>query len=112
MKAKGKTDEVKMGGIEARVRAAREGRAYTQEEVSQMAGIGTVQLSRIENGHMRPRAKTIRHLAEALDVTVETLTGAEGLPYLGARQQERQRDRPRLEGTPAADAVSEGRGER
>lgn len=112
MKAKGRADEVKTDGIGARVRAAREGRAYTQEEVSKKAGIGTVQLSRIENNHMRPRAKTIRHLAEALDVPVETLTGAEGLPYLGARQQERHRERPRLDGTPAADAVSEGRGER
>ncbi len=111
MKAKGRTNNAKTVGVGARIRAARKGRALEQRHVATRSGITPEQLSRIENGHMEPRPKTIRHLAEALDVPVETLTGAEGLPSLGARQQVRQRERPRLDGTPAADAVSEGRGE-
>lgn len=103
--------ETKAGEIGARVRAVREGRALTQREVAERAGVGMEQISRIENGRRQPRATTIRRLAEALGVPVETLTGAEGLPRLAERQQERQRERPRLSGTPAADAVSEGRGE-
>ncbi len=100
------------GGVGARVRAVREGRSLTQSEVAERAGVKVVAISRLENGHTRSRPGTVRKLAGALGVPVETLTGAEGLPSLGERQQERHRERPRLDGTPAADAVSEGRGER
>lgn len=65
--------------IGARVRQVREGRALTQQEVADRAGMGTAMISRIEHGHRKPRAKTLRRLAEALDVAVERLTGATDL---------------------------------
>ncbi len=63
-----------IGEIGARVRAVREGRALTQQEVAERSGLGPEQISRIENGRRRPRAKTLRRLAEALGVAVEYLT--------------------------------------
>ena len=109
-------DEAEAGGVGARVRAVREGRSLTQAEVAERAGVRWLAISRLENGHTRPRPGTVRKLAEALGVPVETLTGAEGLPRLGESLGTRpkgvsQRERPHFEGTPAADAVSEGRGD-
>lgn len=57
-------------------------------------------INELENLKRGAQARTARALADALGVSIREL-----------RQGERQRERPRLEGTPAADAVSEGRGE-
>ncbi len=102
------------GEIGARVRAVREGRALTQAEVAEKSGLGPEQISRIENGRRRPRAKTLRKLAEALGVAVEKLTGAEELlssggPVFAAKET---RERPRFDEPLAAEAVSQDRGER
>ena len=51
-----------------RLRAIRERRALTQEELAQMAGINRVTLNTIEAGHSEPRAGTVRKLAQALGV--------------------------------------------
>ncbi len=74
--AKGSKEKARIG---ARVRTARDVRALTQQELADKVGIAPQQLSRIENGHMRPRPQTIRRLAEALGVPVEQITGAEEL---------------------------------
>ncbi len=74
--AKGSKEKVRIG---ARVRKLRDTRALTQQELADAVGIAPQQLSRIENGHMRPRPQTIRRLAEALDVPVEQITSGEEL---------------------------------
>lgn len=51
-----------------RLRAIRERRALTQEELAQMAGLNRVTVNTIEAGHAEPRAGTIRKLAHALGV--------------------------------------------
>ncbi len=109
--------------IGARLRALRKGRALTQGEVAERAGMKTTTvISRIEHGLVQPRAKTLRRLAEALGVAVEKLTGAEELLSSGgpvfAAQAPRDadaketRERPRFDEPLAAEAVSQDRGER
>ncbi len=108
------------GEIGARVRAVREGRALTQQEVAERSGLGPEQISRIENGRRRPRAKTLRKLAEALGVAVEKLTGAEELlssggPVFAAQAPKdagESRERPRFDEPLGTEAVIEDRGER
>ncbi len=109
------------GEIGARVRAVREGRALTQQEVAERSGLGPEQISRIENGRRRPRAKTLRKLAEALGVAVEKLTGAEELLSGGAvfaaqaprdADAKETRERPRFDEPLGTEAVIEDRGER
>lgn len=51
-----------------RLRALRERRALTQEELAQMAGLNRVTINTIEGGHAEPRAGTVRKLARALGV--------------------------------------------
>ncbi len=106
------------GGVGARVRAVREGRSLTQLEVSEKSGVVPEQISRIETGRMRPRAKTVRVLAQALGVPVEKLTGAEDLlgetgadqPVQARKPEGTPREaRPTLEEPLAATAVSEDR---
>ena len=50
-----------------RLKALRERKALTQEELAQKAGINRVTLARIETG-AEPYPKTVRKLAEALGV--------------------------------------------
>ena len=57
----------------ARLRAWRERRALTQEELAKKAGITRVALSRIETGAAEPHPRTTRALARALNVQVEAL---------------------------------------
>ncbi len=107
--------------IGVRLRALREGRALTQGEVAERAGMKTTTvISRIEHGLVQPRAKTLRRLAEALGVAVERLTGAEDLlsssgPVFAAQAPKdagESRERPRFDEPLAAEAVIEDRGER
>ena len=52
----------------------RERRALSLADLAQMSKVGRVTISRIENGKQKPRPKTIRALAEALQIKVEELT--------------------------------------
>ena len=54
--------------IGTRVMQIRSQKGMTQRELSQRSGIAGSYLSRIENRHLEPRPKTLRRLAEALDV--------------------------------------------
>jgi transcriptional regulator with XRE-family HTH domain len=54
--------------IGTRVMQIRNQKGLTQRELSQRSGIAGSYLSRIENRHLEPRPKTLRRLAEALDV--------------------------------------------
>ncbi len=56
-----------------RLRMWRERRALTQQELAAKAGISRVALLRIESGEAEPRPKTVRHLAEALELQPDDL---------------------------------------
>ncbi len=71
-------DDVKMEHIGDRVRAIRRRRALTQAELAEAAELSTDAVVKLENGKHEPRPKTVRKLADALDVPVETLTVGEG----------------------------------
>jgi transcriptional regulator with XRE-family HTH domain len=57
----------------ASVRAAREARGWTQEELAHKSGLATVQVSRIERGVREIRLTTLVRLLTALDVTPNKL---------------------------------------
>ena len=59
-----------MDTIGARLKAARDRRAWTQADLASASGVPIVTISRIENGRQagRPRQSTIRKLAAALEV--------------------------------------------
>jgi len=73
--------------IGTRVMQIRNQKGITQRQLSQRSGIAGSYLSRIENRHLEPRPKTLRRLAEALDVPLgeffqerdETLAGVQCL---------------------------------
>lgn len=57
------------------LRAVRIKRLLTQEELAQQIAMTPVALSRLENGKTRPHISTVRKLIQALEVSVEELTG-------------------------------------
>ena len=54
--------------VGATIRKLRKSRKWSQEKLSEYAELGTVQISRIENGRTRPTVMTLIKLAVALDV--------------------------------------------
>jgi len=52
----------------------REQRALSLTDLSRLTGINRVTINRIENKKQKPMPRTIRKLAEALEVEVELLT--------------------------------------
>lgn len=68
----------------AALRSLRMKRHISQQELAQGAGISLGQVSRIESGNIkRPQWRTLRKLAQALDVEVDDLiddTNANGNP--------------------------------
>ena len=60
--------------MNGRLRDLRERRALSLNDLAMLSKVGRVTISRIENGKQRPRPRTIRALAEALQVDVEELT--------------------------------------
>jgi len=56
--------------IGTRVMQIRNQKGVSQRELSERSGIAGSYLSRIENRHLEPRPKTLRKIAEALEVPV------------------------------------------
>jgi transcriptional regulator with XRE-family HTH domain len=52
----------------------REKRALSLTDLELVSGVNRVTINRIENGKQKPMPRTIRKLAEALQVKVEELT--------------------------------------
>jgi transcriptional regulator with XRE-family HTH domain len=52
----------------------REQRAFSLSDLAQISKVHRVTINRIENGRQKPMPRTIRKLAEALQVRVEDLT--------------------------------------
>lgn len=59
----------------ARLRAIRESQFLTQDELAERSGVHQVTISRIEQGDVEPRFKTIKRLAEVLGVEPGELVG-------------------------------------
>jgi transcriptional regulator with XRE-family HTH domain len=59
----------------------RKQKALSLTDLSQRARISPVTINRIENGKQKPRPRTIRELARALEVRVEDLTSEQGVLF-------------------------------
>lgn len=57
-----------------RIVSIRKKQGLTQEELSDLADVGRVTISRIENGEQSPRYITLEKIAQALDVYLSQLT--------------------------------------
>ncbi len=57
-----------MDGVGARLRLARQRKAWSLNDLAQSSGVMVATLSRLENGKQEARPSTIRKLAAALDV--------------------------------------------
>ena len=62
----------------ARLKALRQLRAMSQEELAEAAGVGRTTISRIERSETGAHGRTLRRLAEALGVGVEELVKVGG----------------------------------
>ena len=54
----------------------RDRKLLTQEQVASVSGVSVATLSRIENGRVVPKYKTLRAIAESLDLPLETVREA------------------------------------
>lgn len=59
--------------IGQRVKNARREKNYTQESFSELLGISTEHLSRIETGSYRPSLRLVEKICEVLEITEESL---------------------------------------
>ena len=56
----------------------RQRRALSLSDLAQLSKVSRVTINRVENGKQKPSPRTIRRLAEALQVSVEVLTIDQG----------------------------------
>src|SRR5215208_4913157 len=75
-----------------RLAELREQKALTLHDLEELSGIGADGISKIENGHRKPRPSTLRKLARALGVEVEDFFREPAVPLAEA---------PRVAGLPA-----------
>ena len=59
--------------IGKRIAQLREAKGWTQEELSELAGLQRTHVSRIENGRYAVTLETIQAIAEALGMTVDII---------------------------------------
>ena len=64
---------VHMKNVGRRLNFAREKRKYSQEYLAELVGISPVHLSRIENGHVVPKADILAELSKNLDFSADFL---------------------------------------
>jgi transcriptional regulator with XRE-family HTH domain len=60
------------------IKALRKRRALSLSDLAQISNVSRVTINRIENGKQKPSPRTIRRLAQALQVQVEELTSEPG----------------------------------
>lgn len=58
----------------------REQRVLSLSDLAQISGVNRITINRIENGKQKPMPRTIRRLAEALEVEVEELASNQPMP--------------------------------
>ena len=59
--------------LHQRILQARKQKGLTQEQLSELSGLTVRSIQRIEAGATRPRAYTLKAIAQALDLDVDTL---------------------------------------
>lgn len=59
--------------VGARIKAAREAKGITQEKLAETIGKSTTHMSVIERGYKMPKLETFIDIANALDVSADTL---------------------------------------
>ncbi len=59
--------------MNSNLKRLREQRVLSLTDLAQIAGVNRVTINRIENGKQKPMPRTLRKLAEALQVSVEEL---------------------------------------
>jgi transcriptional regulator with XRE-family HTH domain len=62
-----------MDDVGANLRKYRRARALTQEDLAEKAGVSPATIGAIERGENEPQIRTLRKLAEALDITPDKL---------------------------------------
>jgi transcriptional regulator with XRE-family HTH domain len=67
-----------------RLAELREQKALTLRDLEEVSGVGADAISKIENGHRKPRPSTLRKLARALGVEVEDFFREPALPLAEA----------------------------
>jgi transcriptional regulator with XRE-family HTH domain len=65
-----------------RLAKLREQKALTLHDLEELSGVGADGISKIENGHRKPRPSTLRKLAGALGVDVEDLSREAAFPLV------------------------------
>jgi transcriptional regulator with XRE-family HTH domain len=70
-----KGEVLDVGGFGARLRAERERRELSREELAKRAGVGPSAVKKWEGSQRQPRSRYLIALANALDVLPETLLG-------------------------------------
>lgn len=74
------------GRVGKAIREVREKRGLTQGELSRKAGLGKGHLSTIESGKGDPSVATVRLLAQALEVSIDSLViGSGEQPHAGTK---------------------------
>jgi len=69
----------------SKLRALREQRVLSLTDLAQLAGVNRVTIHRIETGKQKAMPRTLRKLAEALQVSVEELRDTQGVSHLKRR---------------------------
>ncbi len=72
-------DEPRRGGIGEFIRSQRRLAHLSVRQLAELAKVSNAYLSQVERGVYRPSAKVLKHLAEALHVSAETLYAKAGL---------------------------------
>jgi len=75
--------------MSSKLRTLREQRALSLTDLAHISGVNRITVHRIETGKQKPMPRTIRKLADALQVEVSELTIEEMTPR---RQDKRRKD--------------------
>lgn len=67
------SESVMAWAIGQRVRAAREGKNWRQEDLARESGIARANVARLENGRVMPKLPTLERAAKALGLRIDSL---------------------------------------
>ncbi|GAA4320264.1 helix-turn-helix transcriptional regulator [Compostibacter hankyongensis] len=79
-------DSHKREKIARLVKEGRTGKGYTQQELSEIAGLSLRSIQRIENAEVLPRMYTLKLLSRHLDFSLEMLDGEPFSPGMAVQQ--------------------------
>ncbi len=74
-----RSEDSRRGGIGEFIRSQRRLAQLSLRQLADLAKVSNAYLSQVERGVYRPSAKVLKHLAEALHVSAETLYARAGL---------------------------------